>query len=230
MSTKNEIFEYVMNSPEDTNAAVLTSLLNGLETGGGGGGDASIAEILQGTIKEISNDEATSVIKNGCSYFTGLTKVDLPNVKTIGDSAFQTCTALAEVNLPELTTAGTSAFAGCAALKEISLPKLTAVSTAMFSGSGLETLDLGVATVIGVSSLSSCAGLDTIVLRSSTLCELEYGSPSILGGTCFDSDGTGGTLYVPQALISSYEAASGWSTILGYTNNQILAIEGSEFA
>lgn len=34
MSTKEEIFNYVMHSPENTNASVLGSLLNGLEGGG----------------------------------------------------------------------------------------------------------------------------------------------------------------------------------------------------
>lgn len=34
MSTKNEIFDYVMNSPENTNAAVLKSMLDDLEGGG----------------------------------------------------------------------------------------------------------------------------------------------------------------------------------------------------
>lgn len=37
MSTKDEIFDYVMHSPENTNPAVLGSMLNGLESEGGGG-------------------------------------------------------------------------------------------------------------------------------------------------------------------------------------------------
>lgn len=47
--------------------------------------------------------------------------------------------------------------------------------------------------------------------------------------TQFASNGTGGTLYVPQALISSYQSATNWSTILGYANNSIQAIEGSQY-
>ena len=39
--------------------------------------------------------------------------------------------------------------------------------------------------------------------------------------------GSAGTLYVPNDLIASYQSASNWSTILGYTNNQIKKIEGS---
>ena len=48
-------------------------------------------------------------------------------------------------------------------------------------------------------------------------------------GTPFASGGSGGTLYVPAALIPSYQSATNWSTILGYANNSIQAIEGSEF-
>ena len=36
MPNANEIFDYVMNSPEDTNPAVLRGMLNSIEGGGGG--------------------------------------------------------------------------------------------------------------------------------------------------------------------------------------------------
>lgn len=45
--------------------------------------------------------------------------------------------------------------------------------------------------------------------------------------TPFRSGGSGGTLWVKESLISSYQAASNWSTILGYTNNQIKSIEST---
>ena len=37
MPNADEIFNYVMNSPENTNPAVLRSMLNSIEEGGGGG-------------------------------------------------------------------------------------------------------------------------------------------------------------------------------------------------
>ena len=43
----------------------------------------------------------------------------------------------------------------------------------------------------------------------------------------FANGKSGGTLYVPADMISSYQSATNWSTILGYANNQILPIEGS---
>ena len=45
--------------------------------------------------------------------------------------------------------------------------------------------------------------------------------------TAFQNNNTGGTLYVHQAQIAGYQAATNWSTVLGYANNQILPIEGS---
>jgi len=45
--------------------------------------------------------------------------------------------------------------------------------------------------------------------------------------TPFASGKAGGTLYVPQSLLSQYTQATNWSTILGYPNNSIQAIEGS---
>ena len=47
--------------------------------------------------------------------------------------------------------------------------------------------------------------------------------------TPFASGKAGGTLYVPSALVSEYQAATNWSTILGYSTNSIAAIEGSEY-
>lgn len=66
---------------------------------------------------------------------------------------------------------------------------------------------------------------NTLILRSSTPTALN--NINAFRGTPFASDGTGGTLYVPNALIAAYQTATNWSTILGYANNQILPIEGS---
>lgn len=71
----------------------------------------------------------------------------------------------------------------------------------------------------------SCSKLETLIIRSENLVSL--GDTNCFTGTPFASGGTGGTIYVPSALIASYQAANNWSTILGYANNQIKAIEGS---
>lgn len=75
------------------------------------------------------------------------------------------------------------------------------------------------------STTQNANALHTIILRSPTLVECANTNNAI--GNSFASDGTGGTLYVPSALISTYQSATNWSTILSYTNNSIQAIEGS---
>lgn len=69
---------------------------------------------------------------------------------------------------------------------------------------------------------------DTLIIRSDSVMPLENVS-AFSNATQFRNGGTGGTLYVPQALISSYQSATNWSTILGYANNSIQAIEGSQY-
>ena len=77
------------------------------------------------------------------------------------------------------------------------------------------------------SSMLNCSSLKNIVCYRSSVSALQ--GPNALNGTPFASGGTGGTLWVPNSLIASYQAATNWSTILGYANNQIKAIEGSEW-
>ena len=79
---------------------------------------------------------------------------------------------------------------------------------------------------MGSSLCVNCTRLATVIIRR-TGGVVPLQGTNTFDGTPFASGGSGGTLYVPQALISSYQADANWSTILGYANNQIKAIEGS---
>lgn len=102
---------------------------------------------------------------------------------------------------------GTYAFGGCKKLELVDCGWVQNVSSTAFNG------DTVLTTVI-------LRRTDTITTLSGT---------GAFANTPFKSGGTGGTLYVPQDLISSYESATNWSTILGYANNSIQAIEGSQY-
>ena len=78
---------------------------------------------------------------------------------------------------------------------------------------------------LSANSLNGCTSLAVIVIRSDTVVSLV--NTNALTGTPFASGNAGGTLYVPQSLISSYQSASNWSTILGYATNQIKSIEST---
>lgn len=78
---------------------------------------------------------------------------------------------------------------------------------------------------------TNCSSLETLIIRASSVQSISY--LNAFNSTQFASSGTGGTLYVPQALVEAYKSATNWSTLLAYTDengdpkNRILPIEGS---
>lgn len=95
----------------------------------------------------------------------------------------------------------------------------------MASNPNLLAVDYGQASSIAANCFNNCPKINTVVLRRSSLTSLA--NISAFTGSPFASDGSGGTLYVPNDLISTYESATNWSTILAYTNNQIKSIEST---
>lgn len=167
---------------------------------------------------------------------TSLTAVSMPSLTAMADYTFQGDTNLADVYLPKATYIGAYSFQNVKKLVNGVFPNAYVVYTASFEGAtGLKTLDLGHTATPGstlgfirTNGMKSCSALDTIVIRhKSKVYALSY--TTVFDGTPFASSGTGGTLYVPQALITSYEAATNWSTFLAYENNSILPIEGSPY-
>lgn len=161
---------------------------------------------------------------------TGITSFVGNGITTISGSAFYGCTALETVSLPNVVSAsGTYMFQGCNSLKGIVLPSITGdiMGHAFIGCSALKYIDLGPSfgRLNASDALQSCSSLDMLVIRRTTVSPLN--NINNFNNTPFASGGSGGTLYVPASLLSSYEAASGWSTILGYTNNQIKSIEST---
>lgn len=90
----------------------------------------------------------------------------------------------------------------------------------------LKTVDmLFNATSIATYLFTRCTSLQTVIIRDASYVHLAQ--PGSFTNTPFASGGSGGTLYVKQSLISTYQNATNWSTLLSYENNQILPIEGS---
>ena len=69
--------------------------------------------------------------------------------------------------------------------------------------------------------------LTVIVLRPSTVVTLH--NTSAFNGTPFASGGSGGTIYVPQALLSTYPTSGNWATVNGWGTITWKAIEGSYY-
>ena len=178
---------------------------------------------------------------------TNLTSLSIPNVTSVGTNAFQYCNKITDLDAPNLTTLGQSAFSGNntykMAFKSINLPKCKAIPNATLTYCPYVTeLVLPECTSVGNSSLTNwdnlqyvdlpkCKSianyglrnntkLETLILRSETMCTL---SNYALNGTKI-WNGTG-YVYVPRALIESYQVATNWKTIYGKNANAFRALE-----
>lgn len=170
------------------------------------GDEVVAAKIIGRTIEEYNDDIIASI---GGYAFYGcytLASVDLPKATSIGNNAFYDCYKLASVNLPKATRIDDSAFSSCSALASVNLPKVTSIGSGAFAG---------------------CSNLNVIILGGQSVCTLK--NTSAFNRTPFASGGTGGTAYVPQALIEQYQTETNWSTLYAAGTCNFVAIEGSEY-
>jgi hypothetical protein len=154
---------------------------------------------------------ATSAIcQNGYGgvfdYCTSLKAITMPKLESIGFRCFRDCTALESVNFPCVTTVGVEAFTGCSALK---------------------IADFSIEITMNAYAFVGATKFSTLILRSDSVCPIK--NVNVFERTPFASGGTGGVVYVPQALIGSYRAATNWSTLYAAGTCDFVAIEGSEY-
>jgi len=222
---------------DTTLSDAVESLVDGY---GGGGGGLSFADycngLADGTLDIIIDTSTTKFPPNTRLFntqkslksvsFTALTSTEG------SDYMFRNCTNLENVSFPVLTRLGqaNAYFEGCSKLTSVDLKTVNDgyIGSSMFRNCTLLAfIDLGAPSVrINSGAFIGCSSLKTVVLRKANSVLPLY-NINVFENTPFDSGGTGGTLYVPQSLISSYQSANNWSTILGYANNSIEAIEGS---
>lgn len=172
------------------------------------GGDTTAEDgLITGSVVEYRNDRIQTVRTNGFSECGSLVSVDLPNVTRINGYAFSFCRKLTRINLPKLSAfSQTYHFQACSALEMIKLPSITKLEN---------------------NSFDRCSSLKTVVLPQSYVVALA--ETSVFGSTPFATNGTGGTVYCPAALIEQYRAATNWATLYTAGTCNFVAIEGSAY-
>lgn len=185
-----------------------------------------------GNLTSIQSNTVTSLSNYAFSYARLMTSASFPNLTgSIGSYTFQYCNSLESVNLPHANAMGGYNFRYCTSLTEVMLPGLTktgnsATGADAFRGcTALKTVDLGKCVRIDVNAFSGDTVFDTLILRRTSVCALN--NVNAFTGTPFASGGAGGTIYVPNALLSTYPTSTNWSTIDGYGTVTWKAIEGS---
>lgn len=206
-------------------------------------------------VKNLSFPNVTSITAPFCYRATSLESISLPKLTVISTAnCFDGCSKLRTIALsPNFSgfSGATACFNGCPLTDYTPFRKITSVSQSVFSGTKfktvvspklsapgngafsnittLEAADFTAMKTTNATLFSGCSMLSVIVLRRATAITA-LGNINSLNNTPFASGKAGGTLYVPSALVSNYQSATNWSTILGYgngTQNQILPIEGS---
>ena len=177
-------------------------------------------------------------------YCYGLTgEVTLPStVTSIGQYSFASCKNMTKfVATGAITTLGTYTFVGASAdhkmtVQEIRMPNLgTSIALNLNFGNAtaanacqqLKICDVGKAKSIAANTFANCYALDTLILRRTGSITTLANVSAFLNTPMRGRNSLTGTIYVPEALIDTYKAASVWSTLFGYGYVTFAKIEGS---
>lgn len=100
---------------------------------------------------------------------------------------------------------------------------------ASYACQNLETADIGKTKAIAANAFANCYKLQTLVLRKTgSICTLA--NVSAFANTPMRGyNSLTGTVYVPNALISTYQTATNWKTLYDAGTVTFSAIEGSAY-
>ena len=153
------------------------------------------------------NDRITNLASYAFYYAKGPKVASFPNVKSIQMGVFRNNTGIEQASFPNATSSSNSVFQQATNLKKVDLGSIHTIMSSLFN---------------------QATSLNIVILRK-TDALVSLVNVSAFTGTPFASGGTGGRIYVPQALIEAYKTATNWSVLYGYGNCEFLAIEGSEY-
>lgn len=195
-----------------------------------GGGGYSIDDLAGGA--PTGNIVITASGIAGFSFYhkTGITSVSAPNCTTIGEKAFSDCTGMTSISLPALATITSNyTFSNCSNLTELMLPSLTGESRTrtINNCSKIAVVDLGDCNKVTNQFANGATLLRTMILRKTDSVATLAGWNAITLGGIYNNP-TSSTIYVPSALISSYQTASNWSSAYS-AGVTFAAIEGSQY-
>lgn len=189
------------------------------------------------SLESCSLPNVVSVGRTPFAYCSSLQSITLfiSNKTASYDGILVNCQNLTTINLPNLTEISKGSIcSSCANVVNLSVPELTYAGEYAFNGLGLSIINLPKISYLSRPFGNGSPSLSTIILGGSSVCvynvykyagRTDFGMPAP-----FLSNGTGGTLYVPQSLITAYQSATNWAAVLAANpNNQVLPIEGSPF-
>lgn len=200
---------------------------------GGGSTDNNWAEVMRYESTELFDNTITELHRSVLYTNSGdayITSISFPSLTELGSNAFYGQSKVVSINIPGVTDlTGTYEFYLCSKLKSMTLPALSHPASTYntlgytFRGcSVIEKIDLGNNSTIFNQRFYQycfygCKNLKALILRWNNVvinsASNNLTSSGIASGI--------GYIYVPSSLVSSYQAASNWSSY----SSQIRAIE-----
>ena len=174
-----------------------------------GGTEDKTAAFLDGTIAEYSNSELTEIREKAFYHCIKMKSVDLPNVTTLGVDAFYECKWLETVNIPKLAALPYQCFYYGFSLPDVLVfPVCKSVAGYVISYSETKTLDILGGGQIDSYAFYRASYFTTLILRNTeTVTKLQSAPSSVF------NDYKSVTIYVPDALLEDYKAATNWAKI-----------------
>ena len=150
---------FTVNLPSDAETELFTAIRRAIiDTEGVEGGSINLT--LSG-VKAIPNHEED--LEFGGAIF-GYVSGEDKNGEWVAESVTQ----LASINLPDVISIGISAFESCDSLVSVSAPKVQTIGDWAFAYTGISELELPEVTSIGWAAFIECKNLSTVILPKVT--------------------------------------------------------------
>ncbi|HAM16056.1 MAG TPA: hypothetical protein DCP91_09420 [Eggerthellaceae bacterium] len=129
-------------------------------TSGGG-----MAGLVERSLSEVYDAQASYVEMYAFMSYSGLMKVELPNVLAVHSGAFSSCSSLASVSLPLCEQVLDNAFYGCRSLSDVYMPNVLAVhSGAFYSCSSLASVSFPLCEQVSSGAFYGCRSLSDVYM------------------------------------------------------------------
>jgi hypothetical protein len=186
--------------------------------------------------KIILPNATTTINSNAFVSCTSLSYVYMPNtITTIGQIAFALCTSLITIELSVNVVIALSAFEGCSSLNTIVLPSGTTTSGGTIFQNCISLTSINIPTSITTiqsSTFNGCVALKELEFHTGVVningnafsgCSqiLEYTflrttPPTLANTAVFSGINAACKIYVPDANVAAYQAATNWVTYANY--------------